>query len=286
MALSESGKQVESVLRRLLPRQGYRLLNKPRKRGETGADIIARKGDVRVFIECIGYQEVPSLRSKQFYEVFFRAISRLQDGATKCAIALPIRFKKGRKQRAKQYGEAWKRIGNAFPELEIWSVNVKRITYEEHKWNDWPLDLHDEAFPPSLGNDTSETSRYTEESHLQGCSTNVKDIYSKLKKTFLRIKDTLRFNPIPKNYIGVVDKKQVAYIQPKEKKVRLRVLMAESKVRDILRSGHHKAVSHSERTKRYWGGKNPNCSVEICDTEHWDEIQRLLIQLVEQHRDK
>jgi len=140
MALLESGEQVESVLRKLLPRQRYKLLNNPRKWGETGADIIAQKGRVRVFIECIGFQENPPLRSKQFYEGFFRAISRLKDGATRCVLALPTRFNKGRNRRAKQYGEAWKRIGNAFPELEIWSVNVTEEVWEEHKWNDWPVD--------------------------------------------------------------------------------------------------------------------------------------------------
>ena len=54
MALSVKSGQVESILRKLLPRRGYKLLNKPRTRGETGADIIAQKGDVRVSIECIG----------------------------------------------------------------------------------------------------------------------------------------------------------------------------------------------------------------------------------------
>jgi len=286
MALSESGEQIESVLRILLSKRGYELLNKPRAHGETGADIIARKGDVQVLIECIGFQEVAPLRSKQFYEVFFRAISRLKDGATRCVIALPIRFKRGMNQRANHYGEAWKRIGDAFPELEIWFVNVKGNTYEEHKWNDWPVNPLGNALSPSLDKKTSETSRYTEESHLQVCSADVKHIYSKLKKTFLSIKDALRINPFPKTYIGLVDKKQIAYVQPKKKKVRLIILMAESEVRNILRSEHHKVVSHSKPTQRSWGGKNPNCSVEICDTEHWDEIQRLLTQLVEKHQDK
>jgi Holliday junction resolvase-like predicted endonuclease len=70
MALSVRGEQVELVLRKMLPRQGYKLLNNPRTQGETGADIIAQKGRVRVFIECIGFQKVAPLRSKQFYEVF------------------------------------------------------------------------------------------------------------------------------------------------------------------------------------------------------------------------
>lgn len=138
MALSVKGKQVESILRKLLPQRGYKLLNKPRTMGETGADIIAQKNGMKVFIECISFQEVPLVRSKQFYESFFRSISRLKNGATRCVLELPIRFKDGINQRAKHYGEAWKRIGNAFPELELWFVDIKKNVYEEHKWNDWP----------------------------------------------------------------------------------------------------------------------------------------------------
>ena len=138
MALSVTGEQVESILRELLLQRGYELLNKPRTQGETGADIIAKENNIVVFIECIGFQKVPPLRSKQFYEVFFRAISRLKNGAKKCVLALPVRFKNGMNQRAEQYGEAWKRIGDAFPELEIWFVNVIEKAFEEYKWNDWP----------------------------------------------------------------------------------------------------------------------------------------------------
>lgn len=139
MALSVTGDQVESVLRELLPEQGYELQNPPRECGETGADIIAQKGRVRVFIECIGFQDHPPTRSKQFYEAFFRAISRLKNGAHRCVMALPVRFGRGMDQRARQYGEAWKRIGDAFPELEVWLVNVDKNTYEEHKWNEWSV---------------------------------------------------------------------------------------------------------------------------------------------------
>ncbi len=137
MALSITGKQVESVLRDLLPLQGYKLQNPPRECGETGADIIAKKGRMLVSIECIGFQEHPPTRSKQFYEVFFRAISRLKEGSDKCIIALPERFKRGMNARSRQYGKAWRRIGDAFPELEIWFVATGKNTYEAHKWNDW-----------------------------------------------------------------------------------------------------------------------------------------------------
>ncbi len=129
---------MDSVLREVLPEQGYKVKNPPRKKGETGADIIAEKDGVTVAIECIGFQDVPPLRSKQFFEIFFRAVSRLKDGAQRCVMALPARFGRGLSMRARHYGEAWKRIGEAFPELEIWLVDVRKKDYKVHKWNDWP----------------------------------------------------------------------------------------------------------------------------------------------------
>lgn len=278
MALSVTGEEVELVLRKLLPRQRYKLLNNPRTSGETGADIIAQKGDIRLFIECIGFQEVAPLRSKQFYEVFFRAISRLKSGASGCVMALPIRFKDGMNRRAKHYGEAWKRIGYVFPELEIWFVDVEENVYEGNKWNDWPTTPFDNI------SSADAVSQYTEDSHLKNYNEKVRDIYKKIKKSFLKIKGTIKFNPV-KSYIGVVDRKRIAYIQPKGKKVHLIVLMAENEVKEVLQSKHHEVVSFSESRQRFWGGNNPNCSVEISDTEHWDEIQKLLARLVEEHQE-
>ena len=138
MALSVTGAQVETVLRPLLENEGYDLRNPTRQYGETGADIIVHKGRKSVAIECIGFQLKPPLRSKQFYEVFFRAVSRLRDGADRCVMALPHRFGRGLNQRARHYGEAWHRIGKAFPELEIWLVDVEKEQYTVHHWNDWP----------------------------------------------------------------------------------------------------------------------------------------------------
>jgi hypothetical protein len=138
MALSVTGEQVETLLRRLLPQQGYTLSNPPRRKGETGADILAEKEGRKIAIECIGFQENPPLRSKQFYEAFFRAISRLDQGVQQCIIALPARFGEGMNQRARQYGTAWRRIADAFPEIRIWLVSIDRAKFEDHAWCDWP----------------------------------------------------------------------------------------------------------------------------------------------------
>lgn len=79
----------ETCLRRLLAAEGYRL--SPKKRpGQTGVDITGSKGRKRFYIEVIGFKAHPPVRSRDFYEVFFRSISRIKDGAVHCVIALPV----------------------------------------------------------------------------------------------------------------------------------------------------------------------------------------------------
>ena len=127
-------KDVENSLRKSLKTEDYTLLNKPKKYGETGVDILAKKNGKVFHIEVIGYSSSPPKRSRDFYEVYFRVISRLNNNATHLIIALPKQFKKGFPQRVKQYRVAWKKIGDVFPELEVWFVDIKNNTYEKKKW--------------------------------------------------------------------------------------------------------------------------------------------------------
>lgn len=137
MAQLISNDDVERCLRACLEAEGYKL-SSPRKNGETGVDLIAQKGNKKYYIEVIGFKKFPPARSKDFYEVFFRAVSRLKDGAKSIVITLPERFGNGLNRRASQYGEAWKRIGDAFPELEIWLVNCEQpYSYKQTTWNKW-----------------------------------------------------------------------------------------------------------------------------------------------------
>ena len=128
--------QVERALRRRLTDEGYKL-SQPLGSGDTGADIIARRGDEAAYIEVIGFDISPPRRSKDFYESFFRAVSRLSDGATSVVIALPSRFARGLKQRASHYGIAWERISEAFPELSIWLVDTEGEMYQRRSWGEW-----------------------------------------------------------------------------------------------------------------------------------------------------
>jgi len=126
----------------------------------------------------------------------------------------------------------------------------------------------------------TDTSLYTEEFHLEGCNENLRNIYNRLKQSFLKIKNEIRFNPT-KYYIGVYVKRQFAYIQCYKKKIKVIVYLPENEVREVIRSQNHVIKSHSESAQRFWGGgNNPNCSVEIYDTEHFEEIETLLQKVV------
>ncbi len=128
--------QVEKTVRRELKKDGFKL-SKQLGNGETGCDIVANKKRQRIHIEVISFKSSGPARSRDFFQSFFRAVSRLNDGATLCVIALPSRFGKGLPKRAAGYGVAWRRIGRAFPELAIWLVNVDDNIIERTKWNSW-----------------------------------------------------------------------------------------------------------------------------------------------------
>lgn len=131
-----SSKEVEATIRSYLASRSYRL-SLARNHGETGADIIATKGDDTILIEAIAFKSSPPARSKDFYESFFRAVSRIRSAKTRCVIALPARFGMGLSQRAKAIGLAWLRIGDSFPELEIWLVDTENETIRETTWSEW-----------------------------------------------------------------------------------------------------------------------------------------------------
>lgn len=126
----------ELCLRSVLESEGYEL-SPERKHCETGVDVIASNTVDTYYIEVIGYKSSGPARAKDFYESFFRAISRLKDGAKRCVIAMPINSKRGLPARAGHYGEAWERIGRAFPELEIWFIDIDNSSIERSTWKQW-----------------------------------------------------------------------------------------------------------------------------------------------------
>jgi hypothetical protein len=127
---------VEKCLRELLKSEGYEL-DKSKTHGENGVDILAKKEGETIYIEVIGHKSAGPARARDFYESFFRAISRLNEDATDCVIAMPKQAEIGLPQRAKQYNVSWERIGKAFPELKIWLIDVENKTYKRTDWGEW-----------------------------------------------------------------------------------------------------------------------------------------------------
>lgn len=127
---------VEDCLRECLRNEGYSLTPK-RSHGEKGVDIRASRDGRVLHIEVIGYKRSGPARAKDFYEGFFRALSRLEDGATRCVLALSANAEMGLPARAAQHRTAWIRIGAAFPELEIWLVDTVSKRYTRSTWAKW-----------------------------------------------------------------------------------------------------------------------------------------------------
>ncbi len=129
--------ETENCLRELLKIEGYKLNDKSGL-GKLSSDIKATKDNEDFYIEVIGFEEAGLERIKDFYEAFFQAVSRLNNKDCKhCIIAMPENSKKSLPIRAKIYKVAWERIAKAFPELEIWLVNVENKKYQKTSWIYW-----------------------------------------------------------------------------------------------------------------------------------------------------
>jgi len=134
MAKLTKSLEVEQVVRKYLEDKGCSISSYKRK-GETGPDIKATRGKYTWFVEAIGFEEHPWIRSREFYEAFFRVISRDTNSSNETLVlALPRRFKDGMRQRTRNYPVAWAKLGRTFSNLRIWYVDTEEGTVEEYQW--------------------------------------------------------------------------------------------------------------------------------------------------------
>lgn len=131
---------IEKVIRKYLELKGC-TMSPSKTRGQIGPDIVAKRNNYTWFIEVIGFQEAPPIRSREFYEAFFRVISRDRGKPNNDILVLGLsrRFKAGMKQRMNQYPVAWRKLGEAFPNLCIWYVDHENNKVEECPWSE-PFD--------------------------------------------------------------------------------------------------------------------------------------------------
>lgn len=131
-----TSEDVENTIRRYLKKQPFGLSD-TKKRGETGCDLVASRNGETLYIEIIGFQSAPPIRSREFYELFFRTISRDTGRPNdRLVMALPARFAIGMARRKQQYGLAWNKIGETFPNLEIWYVDTLTDYVKECTWSE------------------------------------------------------------------------------------------------------------------------------------------------------
>ncbi len=125
-------------MRECLSNEGYSL-SAEKRYGERGVDIIAKRDDVTYHVEVIGYKwpRAGSGWGRDFFEAFFHAVSRLDEGAEHVVVAVPSIAESGLRERARHHRIAWIRIAGAFPELEVWLVDLSTRTYRQIAWKDW-----------------------------------------------------------------------------------------------------------------------------------------------------
>jgi hypothetical protein len=129
--------EIENFLRELLKSKGYKLSSK-KGLGKLGPDIKATRGKKDWYIEIIGFDQSGPERVEEFYNAFFRSVSRLNNRDCKhIVIAMPEESRKSLPIRAKIYEVAWKRIAKVFPELEIWLVDIVNQKYQKTSWIYW-----------------------------------------------------------------------------------------------------------------------------------------------------
>jgi hypothetical protein len=132
-----TNKDTEFSIREILKSEGY-ILNNPRQIGELGIDIIATKGKELLYIDVIGYKKSGPARARDFFESFFRIVSRIDNTDKKYIIALPKEWRKGLISRAqKYYRVAWERLAQVFPEISIWLIDIEKKNIEKTKFCFW-----------------------------------------------------------------------------------------------------------------------------------------------------
>jgi hypothetical protein len=129
--------ETENCLREILKKEGYSLNNK-KGLARLGPDIKAVRDKEDWYIEVTGSEKSGRRRVEDFYHAFFRSISRLNNKECKhIVIAVPEILRKILPIRARVYKIAWKRIAEAFPELEIWLVDTANKKYQTTSWSYW-----------------------------------------------------------------------------------------------------------------------------------------------------
>lgn len=129
----------------------------------------------------------------------------------------------------------------------------------------------DKETKPDVGN----RATITEKQHLDAVTPNCQTIYETLKSIAISIDDRLIFNP-QRYYISIRLAKNIAYFKLRKKKVRLIVMLPESKIRNIVVG--YTVSPLSEGVQDFYHG--PCAAIEIDSLDHVGELKTLLRDLI------
>lgn len=118
-------------------------------------------------------------------------------------------------------------------------------------------------------------STITEKQHLDAVTPNCRTIYETLKSIAISIDGRLIFNP-QRYYISMRLTKNIAYFKLRKKKVRLIVMLPESKIRNIIVG--YTVAPLSEGVQDFYHG--PCAAIEIDSLDNVGELENLLRDLL------
>lgn len=143
--------------------------------------------------------------------------------------------------------------------------DIETIQYVEHS------DLIDEV---------TDGGEITEDDHLEGVDQIVKDIYTKIKQIAIKADSNILFNP-QKYYISIKAPKNIAYLQLRNKKVRIILMMPEERIRSIAKQ--YTVAPMSKGVQDFYNG--PCAAVDIPNLHHEEELVSLITSLLSYQRE-
>jgi hypothetical protein len=122
---------------------GHQVLANNARGDRPGPDYVVQVGERRVAVEVIGHKHNGVSRTNDFRSAFFQLLTRLDDPAGtpgRLALAMPIVHVRGSRDRRTGMNAAWERIGEAFPELEVWYLDMRKRDVYPVTWADYGTD--------------------------------------------------------------------------------------------------------------------------------------------------
>ncbi|MFH1824227.1 MAG: DUF5655 domain-containing protein [Candidatus Firestonebacteria bacterium] len=117
-----------------------------------------------------------------------------------------------------------------------------------------------------------EIKTFTEDSHLEKASDEIKELYEKIKQEVLDIDSSFIFNP-RKYYISIKRNKNLAFIEFRKKKINIIIPVSYERGRKLIK--HHKIRKPAESVQKFWFSV-PCFEVSLENDENLYEVINLI----------